>query len=120
PEYHKVLTAAQKPLLKRWVAEGGKYEPYWAYIMPVRPAAPDVSAQLSVLSAQLKNAGANFGTTEQRKLSTEHFIRNPIDAFIIQKLAEKKIPPSPDAAPETLCRRLFLDLIGLPPTPEEV
>jgi uncharacterized protein DUF1553/uncharacterized protein DUF1549/cytochrome c len=120
PEYHKTLTAAQKALLKRWVAEGGKYEPYWAYITPTRPAVPDVSAQLSVLSAQLKKAGANSAITEHWELSTEHLIRSPIDAFIIQKLAEKNIAPSPDAAPETLCRRLFLDLIGLPPTPDDV
>ncbi len=45
---------------------------------------------------------------------------NPIDAFIRAKLAEKNLPPSPEADARTLCRRLYFDLIGLPPTPEEI
>jgi hypothetical protein len=44
----------------------------------------------------------------------------PIDAFILAKLEEKKIGPAPPADPRTLVRRLYFDLIGLPPTPEEV
>jgi mono/diheme cytochrome c family protein len=47
-------------------------------------------------------------------------IRNPIDAFIRAKLAEKNLTPSSEADPRTLCRRLYFDLIGLPPTPEEL
>lgn len=44
---------------------------------------------------------------------------NPIDGFIIAKLADKKLKPSPEASKETLLRRVTLDLTGLPPTPEE-
>jgi hypothetical protein len=46
--------------------------------------------------------------------------RNPIDHFVIAKLAEKGLTPSPEADRRTLIRRLYFDLIGLPPTPEEV
>ncbi len=45
---------------------------------------------------------------------------NPIDAFIRARLAENKLAPSPEADRRTLIRRLYFDLIGLPPTPEEV
>jgi mono/diheme cytochrome c family protein len=45
---------------------------------------------------------------------------NSIDAFINAKLAEKGLAMSPEADARTLCRRIYFDLIGLPPTPEEV
>ncbi|MEX2175050.1 MAG: PSD1 and planctomycete cytochrome C domain-containing protein [Pirellulaceae bacterium] len=46
--------------------------------------------------------------------------RNPIDAFILAKLQESKLSPAPPADPRTLIRRASFDLIGLPPTPDEV
>jgi len=90
-ESHKTLTAAQKELFRRWVAQGAVYEPHWAYKpleVPVVPALP---------------AGG----------------KNPIDAFIGAKLAEKKVTPSAEATKERLLRRVSLDLTGLPPTPAE-
>jgi len=90
-ESHKTLTAAQKELFRRWVAQGAAYEPHWAYKpleAPVVPALP---------------AGG----------------KNPIDAFIGVKLAEKNITPSAEAPKERLLRRVALDLTGLPPTPAE-
>lgn len=95
PKAHKKLTATQKDLLKRWIAEGAKYEAHWAYTPVVRPEVPQV-------------------VTEWAK------VRTPVDAFIQQRLAKEKIQPSPEADRRTLIRRLSLDLIGLPPTPEEV
>jgi hypothetical protein len=47
-------------------------------------------------------------------------IRNPIDSFLIAKLSEKKLAFAPEADRRTLIRRLYFDLIGLPPTPEEI
>jgi hypothetical protein len=45
---------------------------------------------------------------------------NPIDHFVNQRLAEQKLKPSPAADSETLVRRLYLDLTGLPPTPKDI
>jgi hypothetical protein len=45
---------------------------------------------------------------------------NPIDQFIFAKLAEQKLTPNPPAEPQALIRRMNYDLLGLPPTPEEV
>ncbi|HEY6167677.1 MAG TPA: PSD1 and planctomycete cytochrome C domain-containing protein, partial [Verrucomicrobiae bacterium] len=95
PDAHKTLTPAQKELFRHWVAEGAKYESHWAYVPLSKPAAPQV----------------RFPIFE---------IRNPIDAFITEKLVEKSITPSKEADKRTLLRRLSLDLIGLPPTPEEM
>src|SRR3954467_7896210 len=45
---------------------------------------------------------------------------HPVDAFVRARLAKEGLKPSPEADRVTLCRRLYLDLIGLPPTPKEV
>ena len=59
-----------------------------------------------------------------RRSPCQHLIdrssQNPIDGFIRAKLAEKHLTMSPEADARTLCRRLYFDLIGLPPTPEEL
>jgi hypothetical protein len=94
-EAHKVLTAQQKETIKRWVAEGAKYAGHWSYQPVRRPAIPEVS-----------NAKAP--------------IRNPIDAFIQERLMREGLQQSPEADRRTLIRRVSLDLTGLPPTPQEV
>jgi hypothetical protein len=91
-ESHKTLTDAQKELFRRWIQQGANYETHWAYT-PLNPVAVPA----------LPPGG-----------------RNPIDAFIGEKLAAKKIAASPEAPKEKLLRRLSLDLTGLPPTPEEL
>jgi hypothetical protein len=104
PKAHKTLTAAQKDLLKRWIAEGAVYEPHWAYSAIVRPPLPTAKG-----AAEAQGDGAKASSAV-----------SPIDALIQAQLAEKKILPAPAADPATLIRRLSLDLTGLPPTPEEV
>jgi uncharacterized protein DUF1553/uncharacterized protein DUF1549/concanavalin A-like lectin/glucanase superfamily protein/cytochrome c/hapalindole biogenesis HpiC1 cyclase-like protein len=94
PESHKKLTDQQKDLLRRWIAEGAEYELHWAYIAPKRPALP-----------KIKNTG---------------WIRNPIDNFVLARLEKEKLGPASEADRRTLARRWSLDLIGLPPTPEDV
>ena len=93
PESNKTLSAEQKVMLRRWVAEGAAYEPHWAYLAPVRPDGPVV-----------KNAA---------------WPRNAIDCFIFARLEAEGLRPSPEADRSTLIRRLALDLTGLPPTRAE-
>ena len=89
----KVLTDAQKDILKRWVATGAEYRPHWAFVPPIQAELP--------------------------KVKQEGWARNPIDRFILARLESEGLQPSPQADRYTLARRVYLDLIGLPPTPEE-
>jgi hypothetical protein len=92
PSMKKVLTPEQKDVLKRWIAAGAEYKQHWSFVAPKKAKLPPHAEEL----------------------------RNPIDAFIAQKLAANQLKMSPEADAATLCRRLHLDLIGLPPTPAEV
>ncbi|MFO0908076.1 MAG: DUF1553 domain-containing protein [Isosphaeraceae bacterium] len=94
PSTKKVLTPAQKDLLKRWIASGANYQPHWSLIPPVKPAPPAV-----------KN---------------EAWVRNPVDRFILSALEAQGLSPAPEADRRTLARRLALDLTGLPPDPAGV
>lgn len=94
PKSNRHVTKEQKELLKRWIDEGANYSPHWAFVAPVRPAEPAV-----------KNAA---------------WVRNSVDRFILQKLDAAGLAPSAEASRQTLIRRLSLDLVGLPPKPEDV
>lgn len=91
---HKVLTPAQKQLLKQWVAQGAKYQSHWANIAPKRPTLP--------------------------KVKNPDWARNPVDQFILARLEQEKLKPAPEAERRALARRVTLDLTGLPPTAEAV
>ncbi len=93
-ESHKVLSKEQKDRLKRWVAQGAKYQSHWAFITPQRPELP--------------------------KVKNQKWVRNPVDQFILARLEQEKLKPAPEADRRTLARRVSLDLTGLPPKPEEV
>ncbi len=88
------LSAKEVEILRAWVADGAEYEGHWAFVPPERPATPEVSRP--------------------------DWVRNPIDAFILRKLDEEGLTPSPEADRTTLIRRLSLDLTGLPPSIAEV
>src|SRR5438477_5168644 len=88
------LTAAETETLRQWVAEGARWQKHWSFIPPVRPALPAV-----------KNTA---------------WVRNPIDAFVLQRLEREGLVPSPEAGRETLLRRVSLDLTGLPPSVAEM
>ncbi len=94
PASHKNLTAAQKDLLKQWIATGAEYQPHWSLIPPKRLEPPAV-----------KN---------------DAWIRTPIDRFILAKLETLGLSPAPEADRRTLARRVSLDLTGLPPKPGDV
>lgn len=90
----KTLSSKEKQLLRRWIVEGADYAGHWAFAKPTSPALPE-----------LKN---------------DSWIRSDLDRFVLKRLHENDLKPSPEADRTTLLRRLSLDLIGLPPTPEEI
>ncbi|MEO6741120.1 MAG: DUF1553 domain-containing protein [Chthoniobacteraceae bacterium] len=122
------LTAEEVGVLRAWIDHGAvwpedpsvaKRDPldWWSLKPMTRPAVPEVN--YSVLSAQ---ASVKAAAPDTAALNPEHstLSTNPIDAFISAKLAEKGLAMSPEADARTLCRRLYFDLTGLPPTPEEM
>ena len=108
PESHKKLSTAQKDVLKRWIAGGAKYEAHWAFVPPQR-------SKGDTLVPQSKSPSSPPAKGDRRVPAT-----HPIDRFILARLAQEKLKPSPEAAPHTLIRRLSFDLTGLPPTPAEL
>jgi hypothetical protein len=60
------------------------------------------------------------GMLQAPKVRRADWVANPVDAFVLARLEAKGLEPNPPADPRTLVRRLYFDLIGLPPTPEEV
>jgi mono/diheme cytochrome c family protein len=91
------LTAEQIGILRAWIDQGAIWpdaapkKTHWSLAPVVRPVVPHAWK-----------------------------VSNPIDAFIAAKLHENKLTPSPSADRRVLIRRLYFDLIGLPPAPEEV
>ncbi len=92
PAEHKPLTPAEISVLKKWIAEGAEFESHWAF-KPI---------------PKIKPPEGNFDSS------------HPIDRFIEARLKKSGIQPAPPASREVLVRRLYFDLIGLPPTPKEV
>ena len=108
----KPLGDDQVATLKRWIESGAAWpktrdlspfelttetragRDWWSFRSPARPPIPAV-----------KNA---------------QWVRTPIDAFVMAKLEERGLQPAPEADRATLLRRLKLDVLGLPPTPEEI
>jgi len=93
----KKLTPQQIATLKRWIDEGANYSAHWSFVKPERPTVP-------------------AGTSP----AARQYIRNPIDAFILDGLNKQALAPSAEADRATLIRRVTLDLTGLPPTPAEI
>lgn len=84
PGANKTLSAEEKEIIEKWVAQGANYEKHWAFVAPEPPAVPaDV---------------------------------HPVDHFVDAALAAEGLEPAPQAHPHTRLRRVYLDLIGLPPT----
>ena len=88
------LTAREISLIRDWIAQGAKWEPFWSFIPPKRPPLPAVKDTA--------------------------WVRNPIDNFILSRLEREGLHPSPEADKRTLIRRVTLDLTGIPPTPAEI
>ena len=97
-ESHKKLTPKQKELFRSWVEQGGKYQKHWAYELPVLTPTPQVSPRLAKLAPPISFQ----------------------DNYLLARLEAERLAPAPEADRATLCRRLYQDLLGLPPTPEQV
>ncbi len=94
PQDDDALTTEQIEILHTWIEEGALWEDHWAYVTPERPALPDVSDPA--------------------------WPRERLDYFILSRLDKEELSPSPEAECPVLVRRATLDLIGLPPKPEDV
>ena len=90
PKDHKPLKPNQVETLKLWIQQGANYSAHWAFVPPHKAALP---------------AGGPA---------------HPIDAFVAGRLRALNATASPPAAASTLCRRIYLDLTGLNPSPKEV
>jgi hypothetical protein len=95
PPHTKVsLPADEKRILTEWIAAGADYAPHWAFVKPAKPAVPVAE--------------------------NDAWSRNAIDRFVEVRRRREGLAPSPEADRATLCRRVHLDLVGLPPTPAEL
>ncbi len=94
PESNLDLSDREKEILKKWVLQGGKWDKHWAYIKPELPVVPEA-----------KNI--NWTTNE-------------IDYFILRKLESKGMSPSKIEEKEILLRRVYFDIIGLPPSVSDI
>lgn len=92
----KILTDRQKQLLRDWINDGAAYQPHWSFI-PVAKQVPLPKAS-----------------------DSGKWIRNLIDAFVLDRLQREKLTPAAEASREPWLRRVTFDLTGLPPTLPEI
>ncbi|MFO0941260.1 MAG: DUF1549 domain-containing protein [Pirellulales bacterium] len=97
-KHGKPLSADQVDLLKKWIEQGAPFAEHWAFVPPEKRDLPVGSNQFN---------GGSLKT-------------NPIDLFVREKLQLRGRQLSPAEYSNILCRRLYLDLIGLPPSPEDL
>ncbi|MEN1680429.1 MAG: PSD1 and planctomycete cytochrome C domain-containing protein [Planctomycetota bacterium] len=91
------LTDEEVALLREWIDSGAEYQAHWSYRPLERPSPPAVE---DATNAAWKESA--------------------VDRFVLARIKQAGVTPSPEADPVTLVRRLYLDVTGLPPSPEEV
>ncbi len=97
PDSGHKLTVSQIETIKRWIGEGAQWGLHWSFVAPQRVALPALK------------------TEEGRQ-----WVRNPIDYFVMARLEQEGLKPSPEAGRAQLLRRVTFDLTGLPPTQKEL
>jgi hypothetical protein len=102
PYKEEPLSQHDIDVLAAWIEQGAKWGDHWAYVAPKKIEIPESETLLAALSSQ------------------DDWPKNEIDFFILKKLKEQDLNPSRECDKETLIRRIYLDLIGLPPTMEQV
>ena len=93
PETGKRLNKKQKEILEEWIKLGANYEEHWSFLPIANPDIP----------------------TNSSKSKSDH----PVDRFLAQRIENKPFQFSQQTDKITQLRRLFFDLLGMPPTPEE-
>jgi len=93
PHTNDNLTPEQKDKFRKWIEAGAPYAKHWAFVQPEKPQLPEVA--------------------------DKSWPQGPIDRFVLARLEKEGLQPSPPADKYALVRRVYLDLIGLPPTPAE-
>ena len=88
------LSADEISVLERWIVEGAEYAEHWSFVPPRRPATPAVS--------------------------NESWAQEELDRFVLARLDKAGLRPSKEADRYALLRRWSIDLIGLPPSLEEI
>jgi hypothetical protein len=106
PKDGKPLLAAEVGVIREWIASGAAW-----------PAGVELADK-----RQYDLNWWSLRPLERPSLPATHsdWVRTPIDAFLLAKLQEQKLAPSPEADRRTLIRRLYFDLVGLPPSYDEV
>ncbi len=93
PESNLQLTDYEKAVLQKWIEQGAKYKPHWAFSPPTKPEVPKTA---------------------------KDWVNNEIDNFILAKLEQNGLTPNKKATKEKLIRRISFDLTGLPPTVSQI
>ena len=86
------LSTHEVTLIRKWIEQGARYEPHWAFVPPEKPEVPAVSL--------------------------DEWPINPIDNFVLAKLEQNGFEPAEQADAERLLKRVCLDITGLPPSLE--
>ncbi len=92
PSSNLKLSAYEIELIKKWISQGAEYKKHWAFVPPQKPEVPR---------------------------SGNEWVKNEIDEFVVAKLDERGLEPNEEAEKERLLKRVYLDLIGLPPSIEQ-
>ncbi|MEO2031002.1 MAG: PSD1 and planctomycete cytochrome C domain-containing protein [Planctomycetaceae bacterium] len=94
PESVRTLTRQEKAAIRRWIEQGATWQEHWSFVPPQRPAVP--------------------------KVSDKEWPIHDLDRFVLARLDDARLQPSPGLERNRLLRRVTLDLTGLPPTLQEI
>lgn len=108
PKDSKPLSAAQVAELEKWIAAGAPW-PKGAKLVDKRLADQKFWSLMPIRKPAVPKMEGRWGK----------WVKNPVDAFVAKRLLEQRLTPSGRADKRTLIRRLYFDLIGLPPSPEQ-
>jgi len=102
PYKEESLSKDEIDILTQWIREGAEWGDHWAYLPPKPVDVPSSGKSLAGFAPDV-----------------EDWVKNDIDYFILEKLKEEKLNPSIEADKATIIRRVYMDVIGLPPTAEQ-